>query len=527
MINKVKNILVYMFCAFFAICFSYLLANILLKNSEYNYKKMTLTVFIVISVSLLAFIYTRLSKHEAFFIKHYKPILAAFLSIMLILQISFGLLLRFKPDFDMDSVYQGAIDWVQTGSFTNYYNYYYYFPNNLGSMGFLHFFFKIASFFGIKDFFLVGMLLNSLLSISMMFVVFQICKRVLGVKQAVFSLLLFAVSLPFYFIAPVFYTDALSMFFPVLFYYLYLIWKDTSELKRRCLLCFWMGIAASIGMEIKFTVVVMVIAVTIDMFFNVSWKKSILTNVGIYAIILVCFAGFNGYIYTYHLDKEQARLQNDPYTHWVMMGLKGTGGYNPDDYNFTRSFSDPDERRKATIEEIKNRVKDYGADGMFKFLTQKGVKCLGDGTLGFDDFLADRPDRNFLHKYILSDGEKYDLYRHICEAVLFTIMFFMIFPALQFIFGKEKYSANKKSLTPNSGKGENDYINLAPMLAVFGILLFLLAWEANRRYFSNFIPVFIICATLGIDYFCVLMSQFAELIKFGINKISKNSSIAK
>ncbi len=516
MIKKIKSFLAYIIYAMCAICFSYLLANILFNNAENNYNKLTLSVYIIITVCLIALIYRVFTKHEAFLDKHYKPILVAFLIGMMALQIVFGLMLRFKPDFDMESVYQGAIDWVQTGSFTNYYNYYYYFPNNLGSMGFLHFFFKIASFFGVKDYFLVGMILNSILSISMMLVVFLICKRILGIKQATISLILIAVCLPFYFIAPVFYTDALSMLFPVLFYYFYLIWKDTSDLKKQSLLVFLMGIAAAIGMQVKFTVVVMVIAVTIDMLFNVNWKRCVFANAGIYAIILICFAAFNVYIYSYHLDKEQARQQNDPYTHWMMMGLKGTGGYNPDDYNFTRSFADPDERKKANIEEIKKRVSDYGPDGLFEYLTRKGVKNFGDGTLGFDDFLSDTQERNFLHKFVIPDGEKYNLYRHICEAVLFSLMIFMIFPALQYIFGSVNNPKKKESRISKLQKTGN-YTSLAPLLGVFGIFLFLLMWESNRRYFSNFMPVIIVCAVLGIDYFYILLGSTSEFIKRTLN----------
>ena len=280
------------------------------------------------------------------------------------------------------------------------------------------------------------MIVNSIISILTMMVVSLILKYISGAKQAVFALVIFAVYLPFYFIAPVFYTDALSMLFPVLFYYLYLILKDTSGYKKFCLICFGMGLAASMGMQIKFTVIIMVIAVAIDMFINCDWKKAILANAIVCAVILIYFAVFNGYIYSYHLDRERARQDNDPYVHWVMMGLKGSGGYNPDDYFFTRSFKDPDERKAAIIQEIKRRIADYGPDGMFKFLTKKSVKCFGDGTLGLDDFLAYREDKNFLHRFIISEGDKYEIYRHLCEAILFTLMLFMVLLALKYFFRK-------------------------------------------------------------------------------------------
>jgi len=476
-----------------------------------------LAVYIVTAVCLLTFIYSRLSKHEAFLEKNYKIILIAFLCIMMTVQVLFGLFLRFTPDFDIGAVYEGAIEWVQTGTFASYYDYYYGFPNNLGAMTFLHFFFGIASFFGISDYFLVGMILNSLLSILTMMVVSLIFKHISGAKQAVFSLVIFALYLPFYFIAPVFYTDSLSMLFPVLFYYLYSILKDISGYKKLCPICLGMEFIASVGMQIKFTVIIMVIAAIIDMFINFNLKKAVSASAIVCAVIFIYFAAFNGYIYTYHLDRERARQDNKPYIHWVMMGLKGSGGYNPDDYYFTDSIRDPDERRAAIMGEIKRRIADYGPDGMFKLLTRKSVKCFGDGTLGLDDFLSDREDRNFLHKFILPGGEKYDLYRHLCEAMLFTLMFFMIFPSLKYFFGKEKFLVKKGSRASKNGKESDKYVNLAPLIAVFGILLFLLGWEANRRYFGNFLPVIIVCAVMGIDYFYFLIVKIGTSV-LGIPK---------
>lgn len=521
MITKEKKIFIYVFFVIFSVCFSFILANILFGNTEYNYKTLTLILFVIISIYLLTLMYTRLSKHEMFLNQHYKTILISFLFIMLILQLSFGSMLRFQPTFDIEAIYQGSIDWMQTGSFSNYYTYFYYFPNNLGSMAFLHFIFVIASFFRFKDYTFVAIIINSILSVSTMSVVFLTCRRILGVKQAIFSLLLFAVSLPFYFIAPVFYTDALSMLFPILYYYLYLRWKDSSNFKNRCLLFGLMGIVASIGMLVKFTVIIMVIAVTIDMLINLDRKKAIFTNIGIYIIIYLFFAIFNGYIYSHHLDSEQARQQNDPYTHWVMMGLKGSGGYNPQDYDFTRSFTDPNERRKANIEEIKKRINEYGLNGMFDLFTRKSVRCFGDGTYSLSDFLDDRKDsKNVLHQYLIPGGNKYDLYRHICEAVLFSIMIFMLSFAFQHILGKDYFEKEKPFTKRKEHKLDTGkkYIVLGPPLSVFGIYLFLLMWETNGRYFSNFLPLIFTCATLGIDYFCVLIKHFIASIKFRLDK---------
>lgn len=83
---------------------------------------------------------------------NFKKVLLVFSIVYYIVLVRMGFLLRFTPSFDMDAIYSGAIQWTQNGNFSNYYEYFGYFPNNLGSMGFLHIIFKIASLFGVKDF---------------------------------------------------------------------------------------------------------------------------------------------------------------------------------------------------------------------------------------------------------------------------------------------------------------------------------------------------------------------------------------
>jgi len=73
-INNFKKFLVYMFCAFFSVCFSYLLVNILFNNAEYNYKKLGLSFYIFAAVYLLTYAYIRLRKIEEFLTRHYKKI---------------------------------------------------------------------------------------------------------------------------------------------------------------------------------------------------------------------------------------------------------------------------------------------------------------------------------------------------------------------------------------------------------------------------------------------------------------------
>lgn len=175
-----------------------------------------------------------------------------------------------------------------------------------------------------------------------------------------------------------------------------------------------------------------------------------------------------------------------------MMGLKGDGMYNPGDYEYTRSFDDKDEQTAALLDEIRTRIKDRGFNGMVELLTTKGDICFGDGTYGLSDCLGGTAVREtWLHKLLLRDGEYYNIYQHICAGVLLALYVLMIVSALREVFRPDSQTLRF----------------LVPRLAVFGLLIFLICWEARWRYFSSFIPLIFVSALPGIEPFSILIRK--------------------
>lgn len=484
------------FYALFSAVMLLIMYNVIFNNSEYNYPiaPLILLTAAALAVFMIAFIF--IEKYANFIERHYSKILLIFSVTMLAIQIIFGIMLEFKPAYDMSAIYDGAIEWMNTGTFSKKYDYMYYFPNNLGAMAFLKFFFTIARFFGITNYFIVGIIINSVMSVSAMIVTSLVIKHLAGHSRAVFGLLLFALSLPFYFIGAVFYTDSLSMLFPVLMYYMYILIRESESNTKRILYAFLFGAAAFIGMIIKFTVVIILIAIAIECILrfdfsnlksHLSFKKTLVTRVipivSAIAVLFVFYASFNTLIYTKHLDRERAERQNTPYIHWIMMGMKNDGRYSPNDYKFTRSFDDPAERDKQIRAEISNRINSKGFKGMCQLFSAKSVVCFGDGTYALSDFLDDTPKhKTAIHNFILYKSENYKTYSLICSAVLLSIYILVLASALR------RLLKDKRNMT----------LSIAPFIAFFGIWMFLMLWETNGRYFSNFIPIIFICAAFGI-----------------------------
>ena len=410
-----------------------------------------------------------------------------FSAAMFALEMLFAMALRHGTWYDVGAIHQGAAEWVETGTFAGFYEYYGYFPNNLGGMTFLYVFFKAASLAGFTDWYAVASLVTCIMLVSMMAIVSLACKRLGGVKSAVLALAVFALSAQFWVLGGAVYTDTLSMLFPVLIFYLYLLSKDARGWKRLCLYLL-MGLAAGVGSLNKFTVSIMVVAVLIDAGLRREWKELLKLAACTLGAAMVMNMALNTYMYSAHLSREDAELHNTPLLHWVMMGLKESGRYNGEDYAFTRALT-PEERNAALREEIVRRVRARGVGGMVDLFSQKSAIDFGDGTYGAHDFLGICPERHtWLHDFVLEDGRFYWLYGGYTTALHIALLLFMLIAAYRQAAGGAR-------------KQENGVLVLPLYLAVFGVWLFLMFWETNQRYFSNFAPVIIVCGVLGVRSF--------------------------
>lgn len=482
--EKGKKILFHIFLGIFSLAYLIVFFQVLFGDRIHDNDSVVLLVCMLLGIEAVIFFYMMTDRHVDAMEKYYCVMLAVFLIVYGMIVIANGFRLRFTPAFDMDAIYGGAIQWLREGSFTNYYEYFSYFPNNIGAMTILHFVFSVAAVFGVSDFFAVGIIFNSVIIISTALVVSLSCKKMRSAAAGVTALFFFVLCVPFLFMSAAFYTDSLSVLFPALFYYLYLHFKEQKDVKGQVRVSILMAITLSFGMMVKFTVLIILVAVMIDALICLKMRDVCLFAAISILAVWATFGIMNAYMYSAHLDKDTSTRLNTPYLHWVMMGMQGDGRYNPGDYEFTRSF-EPEERNEALLGRIKERVDEMSISEMWEHLVNKAAVCFGDGTYALSDFLDDTPDRETgVHEYLLYDGKKYVSYRHFTTGLLLVLYVFMVFGALKRMFGIG---------------AEKGYI-LAPRLAALGILSFLLMWETSGRYFTNFVPIMIICAVMSFDW---------------------------
>lgn len=462
-------------------CFVCTVAAVFINNF-YSYSPVLLAVSAMSALLFIICAWLLIEKNEAFFSKHIRFFTLGFFLFMGAVQIVMIFPLRYKPVFDVDALFGGAAEWAATGDFSSYHVYFGMFHNNWGGLLLLRLVFGLARLIGISDFYLVASIFNSALSLSTMYLTGSVCQKLVGVRGRVTAYFLFMISLPFYFIAPAFYTDALSMVFPVLILRLYLAAREQEKLLKRLGIFTLMGLAAGVGYGIKATAAIMLIAVFIDSVLFWNFKKyAPLIPISVAAVLLCSFA-VRGAIYR-HLDRSEAERYEIPILHWVMMGTAGNGFYNGDEYKFTKSFADPTERETAVKQRLQERLKSYGVRDYAGLFTVKLDIDFGDGTYGLSDCLGGELDeRNVLHEFLLNNGAHRDAYKHICTGVLIALYVMLIASCFLSLLDK----------------GETAGI-LAPRLVLLGLLLFLLFWEARWRYFSNYVPVIMISAVIGLD----------------------------
>lgn len=495
-----KKRLIQLFYILFSVCFTVVCANVIFKN-EY-YKTGWLILVALIAGVVLVALYKLFGKYNKILEAKYNKILLIFSIAMLCVEIILGLIMRYNPAWDVGAVQKGAIEWAQTGTFASYYDYYSKFTNNLGAMTFLFVFLKAASLFGITDGYAVFVVITSIMITASMALVSLVCKRLGEAKHGIFALLLFAVSPQFWFMGGAVYTDALSMMFPILIFWLYLVSKEKRG-RDKLIIYLLMGAAAAVGSLNKITVIIMAIAVIIDMCFSEKPKEIAKAAVCFAGIMAIAFGSLNLCIYGNHLNKDIVRRESRPYVHWIMMGLRGDGRYNGVDYEFTDSFSDPEEKRAEIKKEIGRRIQERGISGMYELACRKSAIDFGDGTYGIADFLGISPYHSTkLHDLVLYEGKNHSIYAHYVTGVHIFIMLLMLLAAWSFVFENED---KKRQMFPM-------------YLGIFGVFMFLLMWETHRRYFSNFAPIIFVCAVLGIDEIIKLKGKIKQKIK----KIQKN-----
>jgi len=454
----------------------------------------------------------RLIKGSKISEKAQRRILIAFIAVSTILQLVIGNRLRFTPAWDVEAIFDGARLWALTGTLDNhtvfhgtYTRYFAMFSNQWGSAFLFRILFWIYDLFGGRDFHYPALVWNVALVQVMVFSLYAAAKRLKGPQAGLYVLFVLGVFLPFHFMGAVYYTDTLSMPFVAIAFSLYLRGRDEHPLIRKLIMFALCGVVVAIGAAIKFTVVIVLIAIVIDYLLRkdpagwLGWRQRILCSCTAVAVTVLLVGSFNAYMNRV-IGSEMIDAHRVPRMHWVMMGLNHHGFYNPQDFDFTMAIPDFDTRQAEVSRVVRERLGEHGVSGIVQLYGIKFAINFGDGTYEMYRILHQSPvNQTRIHDLVLNGRVNYNAYVHIATGFTTAFMLLMLVGAI--------YSFRRQS---NSA---------VPWLSYFGLVFILTFWEAGARLTMNFFPMLVIGAIIGLSTLEPLVLAF--LGKAPIEKTTK------
>ena len=327
------------------------------------------------------------------------------------------------------------------------------------------------------------MVLNTL-AIDLALLLLYLCARyMLGRKKALFILLAAFLTAPFLLYVPVFYTDTLTLPFPIaaalLWVYARDYWRQGRYRKTFVLVCVLSGLIA-VGAALKISVVIAWIAIMADLFIGLRGRRRWLLAAAGAGILLVLMLLSQFCISRAPILPAYNANNGIPFTHWIMMGLHGNGGYYDPDYQMTLAVAGKQARYAFTIEEIGRRLEEMGPIGLLRHLINKLAYTLGDGTY----WAAAKLDRSalqpsFLHNFVIYSGQQFPAFAYATFALKGGMLAWM---------------SASSALAARHRQNRMGFVRLA----CFGLIVFLLLWETRSRYLVHFLPLFLLCAFEGV-----------------------------
>lgn len=412
---------------------------------------------------------------------------------LLLFQIILIYMIAFRTAWDPGAVHYGAhyaaindIDGMNNMS-----EYFSYYPNNL----FITFLFSViykfnTSFNIISNGTLLPVFLQAFISTVTAALTYKCARQFLSVF---FSWVVYAIYVILIGTSPwlvIAYSDSTGLIFPILLIYLYMKWRNN----KRIIWIVCIGITSIVGFMIKPMALIVLIAIGM-VEFTAAYKekvsvKKILSVVAVllfscgiaYVVCLACISSLN---YEINSEKELG------ISHHFMLGLNSdtNGGYSQEDFDFSDSFSDKDIRHKAEIDRAFGRIKEYGFFGLLRHGFNKMTREYTDGTYGWDRvdgfYVEVNPERDSVvcpilrRLYYQTYYENNTLYE--IHALIRDIIWVMVLLCLFGVMSVDSFDCRWQTM----------------VLAMVGLMIYLLLFEAHPRYLFTFVPLFLITSVRG------------------------------
>lgn len=324
---------------------------------------------------------------------------------------------------------------------------------------------------------LPALVLNTLAENLSVLFCWRLLRRQAGPVAGLFGLGVCLCLAPLLLYGPIVYTDTLSMPFVCGGACLW-SWAREGSARRRLAGLAAVGAVCALGGWLKVTVAILLIAILLDALLSLPGRQKAAATAAV-AVFAVAYSGLSALSASSPLagDPDAAI----PHSHWVMMGLSGDGGYNDDDYQLTLAAA-PDKAGRDAFDkaEILARLQAMGPAGLLEHLAHKLSYVWGDGSCYAPMKLDIRPVRSsWLQSYCIQGMAHTGRIVYLATGLQLALLGPAVWGAIQ------------------SVRRQNWSISFV-QIALLGLGLFLLLWEARSRYIVSFLPLLAVCGVWGL-----------------------------
>ena len=416
--------------------------------------------------------------------KHEKKAVPVLFGVMVLLQVLTVICVRTSLRYDHLKIFDTAVSLLEQGviSDTHFSSYFMKYPNNIPICLFTYFWLRLAELFRIpREVWMEYIKLVNLLFMNFgMWCGYRILRRHQSASAALRYLMLILVNPLWYLLGEMYYTSTISLAFSMGAIWLFdsagrqeTLWKKYTQYALA-------GILLAAGYQIRATVIITAAALLIYAVLRIrSFRRSreafsvlavlfgAVLMLGAYKTAERHYAGF---------DPSQTGY---PAVHWVMMSAQGEGQYNSADDAYTGSFSTKEERTRADLDRLKERLEQMGPGGLLTLFRNKLRVAFSDGDDDYASLFQTMREASPVQKYINGSRSDYlAVYLHSYHSLLCGLILL--------------------ALVWRAFRGKRGFLDVIA-LNVCGAYLFYLIWEVDEAYSIPFMLMLLMLEAAGME----------------------------
>jgi len=418
---------------------------------------------------LLAFFV--LKKCEAVLSKHKSLVLVLYLLLLFTVLIISSLICANPPTSDYGELYESSLGLISGGDVR--WSYFAMFKNNYLLLLLLALIRLPAYWIGFDGFYMI-VVVSALCVTLTALLVFKILEHFnLPVYICFLSLVVYALFLPLYGCTYAFYSDQATILFTVLPFYLVTSANDNKKGWWAVTKCILAGLFTCMAYWLKATAIIPMIAFLI-VFMLTSLNRENARRLPIVIVAFVCF--MIGFEFIWRASPS-SRMEDShmPLVHWIAIGSHGNGGFEENsDYAYIALATPTIEAKKDfALSYIKSNLSEMFSRA---HILRKARHNFAAGFMGLSTYIyeEDSPAFPFLSAYGAYGG--YTMM--IATGMYYLLLLFNIVGSVISVIRRKTDSTTVLGMTAR--------------LALFGLFVFLMFWEANNRQLYNHIPWLVI-----------------------------------